>query len=49
MSDFEKEWYGRYMDNTVSIITLQRLVSAGKISKELVDAWIQERKEKFGE
>jgi hypothetical protein len=36
------------MNNSVSLETLQMLVEAGKLDQKDVDAWVQERKDKYG-
>lgn len=41
-------WYDLYMINAVNISTLNKLVSAGKITQEEVDKMVEDRLEKYG-
>lgn len=41
-------WYDKYMINAVSITTLNKLVSAGKITQEEVDTMVSDRLEQYG-
>lgn len=36
-------WKEKYMKNMVTLATLQKLINAGKLTQEEVDAWIAER------
>ena len=48
MTPFEQAWYTKYMNNMVTLDTLNRLVATDKLSRETVDSWVQERIEKYG-
>jgi hypothetical protein len=48
MEPFAQEWHDKYMKNAVTAETLQKLVGAGKLSAEDVEAWIAERKAVYG-
>jgi hypothetical protein len=41
-------WYDKYMINTVSIATLNKLVAAGKLTREEVDTMVSDRLSKHG-
>ena len=41
-------WYDRYMNNMVSIATLNKLVAAGKLSQAEVDQMVADRMEQYG-
>lgn len=41
-------WREKYMKNLVTIETLQKLVKAGRLEQEEVDAMMQERLEEYG-
>lgn len=41
-------WYDKYMNNLVSIATLNKLVAAGKLTQEEVDDMVADRLEKYG-
>ena len=41
-------WYDKYMINAVTIVTLNRLVVAGKLTQVEVDAMVADRLEQFG-
>ena len=49
MSEFERDWYNRYMNNMVTLLTLEKLVAAGKLTREAVDGWVKERRKKYGD
>jgi len=42
------DWKERYMRNLVTLETLLLLVGAKKLKQADVDAWVKERKEKYG-
>lgn len=42
------KWHELYMINAVSIITLNKLVTNGKLTQEEVDKMIADRLEKYG-
>lgn len=42
------KWYELYMINAVNIVTLNKLVAAGKLTQEEVDKMIADRLEKYG-
>lgn len=48
MTPFEQGWYVKYMNNLVTLDTLNKLVSAGKLNQLTVDLWVQERLDKNG-
>ena len=48
MTAFEQSWYTKYMNNLVTIDTLNKLITAGKLNKLTVDLWVQERLDKYG-
>lgn len=48
MTPFEQAWHAKYMNNMVTLDTINRLVAANKLSRETVDSWVQERIEKYG-
>jgi hypothetical protein len=48
MTAFERTWYEKYMANMVALATLDKLVQAGKLTREAVDAWAAERVEVYG-
>lgn len=41
-------WYEKYMINAVSITTLNKLVTAGKLTQAEVDTMVSDRLAKFG-
>ena len=41
-------WYDKYMINAVSIETLNKLVTAKKLTQTEVDRMVSDRLEKFG-
>lgn len=41
-------WYDKYMNNMVSIETLNKLVAAGKLTQVEVDQMASDRLEQFG-
>jgi hypothetical protein len=41
-------WYDKYMNNMVSITTLNKLVTAGKLTQAEVDKMVADRLEQFG-
>ena len=41
-------WYDKYMKNTVSIDTLNKLVAAGKLTQAEVDQMVADRLELYG-
>ena len=41
-------WYNKYMNNLVSIETLNKLVKAGKLTQEEVDKMVADRLERYG-
>lgn len=48
MTPFEQSWYTKYMNNLVTVDTLNRLVSAGKLDALMVEDWVEERHQKYG-
>lgn len=48
MTTFEQAWYTKYMNNMVTIDTLNKLISAGKLTQFMVDGWVEERMEEKG-
>ena len=48
MTEFEQGWYIKYMNNLVTLATLNKLVRAGKLNQLTVDLWVQERLDKYG-
>lgn len=41
-------WYDKYMINTVSLTTLNKLVAAGKLTQIEVDTMVADRLAQFG-
>lgn len=41
-------WKEKYMKNMVSKSTLDKLVAAGKLTREDVDGWVAARLEQYG-
>ena len=41
-------WYDKYMINAVSLVTLNKLVTAGKLTQEDVDKMVADRLEIYG-
>lgn len=41
-------WYDRYMINAVSIATLNKLVSADKLTQSEVDTMVDDRLDQYG-
>lgn len=41
-------WYDKYMINAVSITTLNKLVTAGKLAQEEVDKMVADRLAQYG-
>lgn len=41
-------WYEKYMKNAASIETLNKLVTAGKLTQSEVDTMVVDRLERFG-
>ena len=41
-------WYDKYMINAVSIVTLNKLVTAGKLTQTEVDTMVADRLVKYG-
>ena len=41
-------WYDRYMINAVNISTLNKLVSARKLTQEEVNIMVADRQEQYG-
>ena len=48
MIPFEQVWYVKYMNNLVTLDTLNKLVSAGKLDAVKVAEWFEERQQKYG-
>lgn len=48
MTAFEQGWYVKYMNNLVTLITLNKLVSAGRLDSMMVEDWVEERQQKYG-
>ena len=48
MTPFEQGWYVKYMNNLVTLDTLNKLVSAGKLDSVKVEEWVEERQQKYG-
>ena len=48
MTVFEQTWKTKYMNNLVTVGTLNRLVSAGKLDALMVEDWVEERQQKYG-
>lgn len=48
MTNFERDWYEKFMRNMVTVETLRKLAAAGKLDAETIDAWAAERMEKYG-
>ena len=48
MTAFEQSWYTKYMNNLVTIDTLNKFIVAGKLNQLTVDLWVQERLDKYG-
>lgn len=48
MSPRYEYWYGQYMINGVNIVTLNRLVAAGKLTQAEVDTMVADRLEQYG-
>jgi len=49
LSEFESEWYDRFMRSMASTDTLLKLVKANKLDQDLVERWIEDRQKKYGE
>lgn len=41
-------WYDKYMKNLVTLVTLNKLVAAGKLTQGEVDQMVADRLEQFG-
>jgi len=41
-------WYDRYMNNMVTVATLNKLVTAGKLPQTEVDAMVADRLSQYG-
>lgn len=41
-------WYDKYMNNMVTLDTLNKLVKAGKLTQEEVDKMVTDRIAKYG-
>lgn len=41
-------WYERYMKNAVNLVTIDKLVAAGKITQEERDKMVADRLEQYG-
>lgn len=48
MNSFEQGWYVKYMNNLVTLYTLNKLVSAGRLDPMTVEDWVEERQQKYG-
>lgn len=48
MTVFEQAWKTKYMNNLVTVDTLNKLVSAGKLDALMVEDWVEERQQKYG-
>lgn len=48
MTAFEHSWYVKYMNNLVTLDTLNKLVSAGILDPMMVEDWVEERQQKYG-
>ena len=48
MTPFEQGWYEKFMGNMVALPTLQKLADAGKLDREMVNAWVEERLLRYG-
>lgn len=48
MTAFEQGWYVKYMNNLVTLGTLNKLASAGKLDSMMVEDWVEERQQKYG-
>lgn len=48
MTAFEQSWYVKYMNNLVTLDTLNKLVSASKLNPMTVEDWVEERQQKYG-
>lgn len=41
-------WYDKYMKNMVSVVTLNKLVIAGRLTQQEVDKMVADRLEQYG-
>lgn len=41
-------WYDKYMNNMVTLATLNKLVAAGKLTQAEVDKMVADRLEQYG-
>lgn len=41
-------WYDKYMINAVNLVTLNKLVAAGKLTQSEVDTMVADRLEQYG-
>ena len=48
MTPFEQVWYVKYMNNLVTLDTLNKIVSAGRLDPMTVEDWVEERQHKYG-
>ena len=48
MTEFEKIWYDKYINNLCTIETLNKLMRANKLKEDMINSWINERSKTKG-